>query len=112
MIPIVSKYLLPKGFVAFAVFPFVFLKSKEFKQNVMLLHHERIHLRQQLELLIVPFFLWYVLEFLWHWSQTKSKAVAYRKICFEKEAYQNETNLDYMKQRPFFNFLSYLNNNS
>jgi hypothetical protein len=47
-----------------AVFPFVVLKSPQNKSDSVLINHEKIHLRQQLELLILPFFLWYGLEFL------------------------------------------------
>jgi len=45
---VVSKYLVPKGYAAMAVF-FVFFKYKKYL-NPIRLNHEKIHLRQQLEL--------------------------------------------------------------
>jgi hypothetical protein len=38
----------------------------------------------------------------------KDKNLAYRNISFEKEAYANEKDLNYVKQRSFWKFLSYL----
>lgn len=55
MFLIVAKYLVPKGYCGMAVFPFVFVKYLRDKKNKVFLNHERIHLRQQLELLIFPF---------------------------------------------------------
>ncbi|RFQ89624.1 hypothetical protein CRE09_29030, partial [Escherichia coli] len=46
---IISKYLVPRGYTAMAVFPFIFLKKKKYQSNRYLLNHEKIHLRQQLE---------------------------------------------------------------
>ena len=59
----ISKYLVPKGYSGITLYPFVFLKTKTMKHDTVLLNHEKIHLKQQLELLILPFYLWYVLEF-------------------------------------------------
>ena len=59
MIVLVFKYLIPKGFRGFTFFPFVFLSDKKDKAHTVLLNHERIHIRQQLELLIVLFFIDY-----------------------------------------------------
>ena len=90
------------------IYPFVFLKRKELKQNLVLMNHEKIHLRQQIELLVIPFYLFYVLEFLIRLVQYKNWNKAYRNISFEREAYQNEFNLNYLTQRPFWSFLKYI----
>lgn len=108
MFLIVTKYLLPKGFRGLAVFPFVFVKYRLDKENFVFINHERIHLRQQLELLIVPFFIWYFLEFLVRFIQYGTTDLAYRNISFEREAYGNEKDLDYLKQRFFCKFLIYI----
>ena len=108
MILIVSKYLTPKGFRGLTFFPFVFMADKEDKLNEIFINHEKIHLRQQLELLIVPFFIWYLMEFFVRWFQFKDKYVAYKNISFEREAYENEKDLDYIKLRSFWKFLLYL----
>lgn len=108
MILIVSKFLIPKGYRGLTIFPFVFLKNRDSKTNKVLINHERIHLRQQLELLILPFFIWYGFEFLIRLVRYKNKITAYRNISFEKEAYENEKDLNYNEQRSFWSFLNYL----
>jgi len=75
----------------------------------LLLNHERIHLRQQAELLILPFYIWYVFEYLIKLMQYKDKKQAYRNVSFEREAYANEANPDYLKNRKFWAFLKFLN---
>ncbi len=69
------------------------------------MNHERIHLRQQVELLIIPFYLWYVLEYVFYRLKGYSQEKAYRSICFEREAYQFENDLEYLRKRPFAAFL-------
>jgi hypothetical protein len=89
-----------------ALFPFVFLKKG--KHSKVLINHERIHLRQQLELLILPFYIWYLTEFLWHYVRLKNYDRAYRAICFEREAYAQDNNLHYLVKRPIWGFWKYL----
>jgi len=102
------------------------------------LNHERIHTRQQLELLFLPFFLLYILEWLFRLLQTfftsspqtlhpspltnnpspftlnqepftKNRFLrAYYRISFEREAYQHQTDLDYLSHRPLFAWFRYL----
>jgi hypothetical protein len=108
MIVIVFKYLIPKGFRGFTFFPFVILSDEKDKSHGILLNHERIHIRQQLELLIVFFFVWYILEFLLGLVKYKNRREAYHNISFEREAYSNEKDLHYLKQRSFWNFLNYV----
>ena len=105
---IVSKFCVPKGFSGITVFPFVFVRDEFFARNNTFLNHEKIHLRQQLELLVFPFFIWYIVEFFIRWIQFKNKKQAYRNISFEREAYANEQNVDYLKKRRWFSFVSYL----
>jgi hypothetical protein len=108
MFLIVAKYLIPKGYRGMAVFPFILIKYDFDKSNGVFLNHEKIHLRQQLELLIIPFFIWYVLEYLIRLVQYQNMDLAYRNISFEREAYAKETELDYLKNRSFFQFLHYI----
>lgn len=105
---LISKYIVPKGYIGITIFPFVFVKYAQLKQDKALINHERIHLRQQLELLLIPFLLWYWIEFLIRYIQYKNWRQAYRNISFEREAYKHEQDLDYLKNRPFWNFLKYL----
>jgi hypothetical protein len=108
MFVIVAKYLIPKGYRGLTLFPFVFIKYRFDSDNKVLLNHEKIHLRQQLELLVLPFFVCYFLEYAIRLLQYKNANLAYRNISFEREAYANELHLDYLKTRPFFRFLNYL----
>ncbi len=108
MFVIVSRYLIPKGFRGITLFPFIIVSENNLKQNPVMINHEKIHIRQQMELLILPFFIWYGIEFLMKWFLCKDKNVAYRTISFEKEAYENEKDLNYLKKRSFWKFLNYL----
>lgn len=111
MFLIVAKYLIPKGYRGMAVFPFILMKYYKDQVNVVFLNHEKIHLRQQLEMLILPFFIWYIVEFFIRFIQYKNKDLAYRNISFEREAYINEADLNYLKSRSFFQFLRYIRYN-
>ncbi|WP_460219860.1 hypothetical protein [Psychroserpens sp. MEBiC05023] len=104
----ISKFLVPKGYLGISVYPFIFLKYQELKMNVSLINHERIHLRQQLELLVIPFYLFYGIEFLVRLIKTRNWLQAYKNISFEREAYHNEKDLNYLKSRPFFKFITYM----
>lgn len=105
---VVNKYLIPKGFRGLTAYPFVFFKYRMDKENPVFVNHERIHLRQQLELLILPFFIWYFLEYLILLLKYNNKNHAYRSISFEREAYTNESDLGYLKNRKLFSFYKYL----
>ena len=86
--------------------PFGIYLSKRSMTNAKTIRHEKIHWKQQMELLIVPFYLWYVIE--WLIRMITDKGNAYRAISFEQEAYQNESNLNYLDNRKHFAFLKYL----
>ncbi|EGV44714.1 hypothetical protein BZARG_1591 [Bizionia argentinensis JUB59] len=105
---IISKYLVPKRYLGITIWPFIFLKNRTLKDNLVLINHERIHIRQQIELLIIPFYILYVLEFLIGFIQFKSWQQAYRNISFEREAYKNENDFNYLKSRSFWDFIKYL----
>lgn len=107
MIVIVSKYLIRKDYTAMALFPFIILRKKEYKENAVLLNHEKIHLRQQAELLILPFYLWYLIEFFIRFIYYGNHKQAYHNISFEREAYSNETNPNYLRNRKLFKFIYY-----
>ncbi|WP_299526322.1 hypothetical protein [Winogradskyella sp.] len=104
---LISKYIVPKGYLGVTIFPFMFLKHESLKWNTVLVNHEKIHLKQQLELFIIPFFVIYGLEFLFRLLQCRKWRSAYRNISFEREAYGNEKDLAYLKSRPFWNFRHY-----
>lgn len=108
MILIVYKYLTPRGFRGLTFFPFVIVKNKDDALDTVFVNHEKIHLRQQIELLILPFYVWYLVEYLFRLVQFKDRKNAYYNISFEREAYANEKDLNYLKQRSFWKFLKYI----
>lgn len=110
MILIALRYLVPKGYNGITIYPFVFLRHKGDANNKVLINHERIHLRQQLEMFVLPFFVVYGIQYLLGRIKYQDHYKAYRSISFEREAYENEKDLDYLKKRPFWGFLKFFNN--
>jgi len=93
---------------AIALFPFIIVQSEIAKTNPTLLNHEYIHLRQQAELGILPFYIWYLTEFLIKWIYYRNFNTAYLNICFEKEAYSHEDDEKYLSTRRLLNFIRFL----
>lgn len=87
-----------KGIRGLAFFPFIFIADID-DMEPELINHECIHLRQQLELGVLPFYIWYLIALY---------RVGYMNISFEKEAYANDHNLNYLKNRKIFEFRRYL----
>lgn len=108
MIVLVNPYLLRKNFLGISLWPFIILKKTELKLDNVFINHEKIHLRQQIEMLVIPFYFWYLMEYLFRMFQYKNRREAYRNISFEREAYANEKDLDYLKTRPFWRYIHYL----
>ena len=105
-VPILIIKRLPAA--GMAIFPFILLKSAKLKNDPEVINHEKIHIRQQLELLILPFYLLYLGHFFINLIKYKNKDLAYRNISFEREAYTKETDLHYIRNRRMFQFLHYI----
>ncbi|MDO4229869.1 MAG: hypothetical protein Q4C98_08645 [Capnocytophaga sp.] len=105
---IINRLFVPKGYSGIALFPFIFVSKKEYLKNPDFINHEKIHLQQQKELLIIFFFLWYSLDFLIKYIKYQNWQKAYYNIIFEREAYQNQNNPNYLKIRKPFAFLQVL----
>lgn len=90
------------------LYPFIFIKNPDDKKNKVLINHEKIHLKQQLELFIIFFYIAYVAEYYHHLFKLKNGHKAYLAISFEREAYANEHDLNYLKKRKFWAFWKYL----
>lgn len=103
-----NKFFVPNGYRAITLYPFIFVRNDSDKFDKILINHETIHIQQQKELLVIPFYVWYVLEWLIKVFIYKSFNNAYLNICFEREAYCNEENIDYLKTRKRFSFFNYL----
>jgi len=102
------KLFTSKWVTGIALFPFIILRHPELKEDARMLNHEKIHIRQQLELAVIPFFLWYIIEYVVRLIQYRDSHKAYSQISFEREAYRNHDDLHYLKQRKFWAFLNYL----
>lgn len=72
------------------------------------INHERIHTAQQRELLFIPFYILYVIEWLFRLIQYRNWDKAYRNISFEREAYAHGHDHHYLKNRKHFSFLKYI----
>ncbi|MCA0154344.1 hypothetical protein [Winogradskyella vincentii] len=104
---LISKYIVPRGYLGITLFPFMLLKNKALSKNSVLINHEKIHLKQQLELLVIPFFILYGLEFVIRLIKHRNWHLAYKNISFEREAYINESNFDYIRNRKNWSFMNY-----
>jgi len=93
---VVETRFIMRGYVGCTIFPFVFIR-KGLKNKDVIINHEKIHLRQQKELLVIPFFIIYILNYTVNIVLYRNLDKAYRNIIFEREAYQNEKNMDYLK---------------
>ena len=96
-----NRLLPPKGFKASNLFGVMVRKG--YRMTDTDLNHEAIHTAQMRELLYVPFYLLYVLEWLWLLPKYRKRHEAYRNISFECEAYAHEADPDYLKTRKKFN---------
>lgn len=103
---IVNKYIPFGGFKAilFAVWLFCHRYPGDIDYN-----HEDIHCHQGIEMLFVFFWLWYGIEWLVRFLTNGFKAhEAYRSVSFEKEAYANEQDMTYLKNREPYSWVMYL----
>lgn len=105
MIPLKSKYL--KKYSGMTLWPFLLVSNKGKLKDVVFMNHENIHAVQQKELLFLFFYLWYGLDYVINLIRYKNHHVAYRNIVFEREAYLNESDLDYLKNRKLFSFFKF-----
>lgn len=104
---LVSRHFFYKNYVGLSLWPFIILKNDDLKDDSVLINHEKIHLKQQQELLIVFFYILYISEWLLRTLFYLDSYKAYQNLSFEREAYANENNLDYPDNRRTFGFLKY-----
>lgn len=85
-----------------SLFPFVLIrkKHKNTTRGLFIRNHETIHFRQQLELFIVFFYLFYLVFWTINLFRYNGKPItAYKNIPFEREANSHEEDLAYLKIR-------------
>ena len=132
---VIRNHLLPFGpFLAINLFGLIFVRrGRPFVASD--LNHEQIHTRQMRELLYLPFYLIYIIEWLVRLAQTfcsqepapgnrqdpspgnrqgtaprkQSRLLrAYHRISFEREAYACQHDPDYLRHRPPYAWRHYL----
>ncbi len=108
MILICQRLLKNTKISGITIFPFILLKKPEYLHHKILINHEKIHLRQQAELLVVFFYVWYVVEYYYLYFKLKNSFLAYQSISFEREAYAMENDLNYLESRKFWSFWKYI----
>ncbi|EMR03180.1 hypothetical protein [Cesiribacter andamanensis] len=100
--------LITFGFAsAISLYPLVLIGHTT-RLSRRLVVHERIHLQQQAELLVIPFYVLYGLEYLVRLLHYRNRYRAYRNISFEREAYAHERTPVYLQRRPFWAWRRYL----
>ena len=90
---------------AITIWPFIICKGT---MDKVTLNHEKIHIRQQAELLLIGFYPLYAYYWLkarlWHRMDSYE---AYMAIPFEREAYANEEDENYLENRLRFAWWNY-----
>lgn len=99
-----NKFIPFPGYKAINLFGILFVRGNATIDD-RTLRHESIHTSQMKEMLYVPFYLWYVVEWV---VRLFMKGNAYQNISFEREAYGNESNGSYLDSRRPFAWLEYL----
>lgn len=104
---IIRNSLLPfRRFNAINLLGLLFVR-RGVKITPELINHERIHTAQILEMAVVGFYLWYVVEWI---IRLFRKGNAYRQLRFEREAYLHQDDLDYLSRRKHYAWLMKDNN--
>ncbi|MFV0468779.1 MAG: hypothetical protein ACK5MK_07630 [Dysgonomonas sp.] len=107
---IYNNILPPKGFTAINLFGLVLARKEYRALPSRIINHEAIHTAQMRELLFIFFYLWYVVEWIVRLIQYRNSNKAYHNISFEREAYANQDDQEYLKVRRSFSFLAYILN--
>ncbi|MBC8051459.1 MAG: hypothetical protein H7Y13_00160 [Sphingobacteriaceae bacterium] len=104
--PVIHISFLP--IAGIALFPFILVKKVEYKGHETFINHEKIHLAQQLELLLLGFYILYLLHYFYNLLKYLNHDKAYMNIIFEKEAYTMEREPEYLHKRKFCEWLRFL----
>lgn len=108
MILVPNKILPFKGFVAMAIWPFIFVRDTEYvERHPATLTHEKIHFQQQKELLLIGFYAIYmgfytIYLFEWLYRLIFHTKTAYKGISFEVEAKTHQNDPEYISHRRHF----------
>ena len=91
-----------------AFFPFILLREYKYASQ-QIINHELIHFRQELEMLIIGFYIFRTVEKLYIRIIKKKRGLdAYLLLSTEQEAYLFSNSLDYLRKRKAYSFFKYL----
>lgn len=94
------------GYVGTAMyFPFI-LVANDAQDPERTFNHEKIHRRQIIECLIIPFYVLYVLFYVKGLIKFGKPSKAYHSIPFEVEAYKHDDDFGYLSKRKLYAWLS------
>lgn len=100
---VIRNGLIPfKGFKAINLFGVVFVRN-ECGMTATELNHEAIHTAQMREMLYIIFYLAYFAEWLLLLMICRKAKDAYYRISFEREAYDHQSEPEYLNNRKHFN---------
>lgn len=103
---IIISRLVPKG-ICLNLFGTFWTRNLNWIDKYVI-NHERIHTAQQRELLFIPFYIVYLIEWCIRRFQYNSWKQAYYNISFEREAYKHGDDLIYLKNRKHFSWITFL----
>ena len=105
---IFNNFIPFKGFSAINLFGTLFVRNGIYKDNKLpkkTINHEKIHTHQMREMGYIFFYIWYFIE--WLLLLPTFGKDAYYNISFEREAYDNDNDLRYLKYRKHYSWFKY-----
>lgn len=107
MIKIVNNIIPVKGYKAMAIWPFLFVRNgARFDEDDE--RHEKIHGRQQKELILILFYLLYFIFWVVGVLRYNNCKMAYRNNPFELEAYTYQDDTYYLSRRKHYAWVKYI----
>jgi len=101
------RFFLPKNTTVITLAPFgIYFKNEKNIKFTYIVNREKIHWRQQMEMFIIPYYVWYMIEYL-------IKVIIYGEyahasISFEREAYKYNTNPMYYINRKRYAWIQFI----
>ena len=102
-VPVFLSYFTPITIGAITIGPLVFSRGE---MSEVTKNHETIHWQQYIETGIIGFIFLYYLFYAINFLRYRDGELAYYMIPFEKEAYDNDNNLDYLETRKRYSWIN------
>lgn len=105
---IIYNNIIPfKGYKVINLFGILFARNGS-TISIVNLNHESIHTKQMEEMLYIPFYIWYAIEWIIRFICYGDTKLAYKRISFEIETYLNQYDDNYLKNRKHFAWFKYI----